>query len=579
MLLKLLPLPAALALAACATVPPMPVAPVEVGIVAINDFHGALEPPRQYVTAPNGQGGTVAVPAGGAAWLASAVDSVRAKYPNHVTVAAGDLISASPLTSSIYLDEPAIGVMNRIGLDITSVGNHEFDRGRDELLRDQNGGCAKFTQRQPCGLEPFTGAKFSYLAASTLKEDGTPLFPATALRSFGSGRAKVTIGFIGLTLKGTADIVVPTGIKGLRFADEADTINAWVPRLKAQGADAIVVLLHQGGAQQPDVDPDSCAGFTGDIRPILDRLDTRVDLVVSGHTHRAYVCDYATLNAAKPFLLTSAGHNGELVTDVALEIDPATHRVVGKKAHNVIVQSVGYTGSRGPISTTPLFQQFSPRADVADYVGKYVAATRDFSARPAGALAAPASGRILGQIVADAQLAATRSAGAQIALMNPGGIRAQLVPRASGAVTFGDIYAVQPFGNTLVTLTLTGAELRKVLEESLAGSGDPHDAIPSQGLAYSFDLTKPEGSRLVSLTFNGQPIDPTANYRVTTSNFLASGGDGYVTLKAGSDVTQGGVDLDALEAWLKTSAPRTVPTQERAVDVNKPPAAAAPSTS
>ena len=561
-----------LALAGCATLPrqaaaPVELGPVEVGIVAINDFHGALEPPKQSVIVSDGQGGTIAVPAGGAAWLASAVADVRAKYRHHLTVAAGDLIGASPLASSLYLDEPAVGVMNRIGLDFSAVGNHEFDRGRHEIERMQNGGCAKFTSRAPCALERFAGAKYRYLAASTLTENGTPLFAATGLKSFGAGRRKVTVGLIGLTLKGTAQIVVPDGIRGLTFADEAATINALVPRLKAQGADAVVVLIHQGGAQEPDTDPNGCAGFSGDIRAILDQLDPRVDLVVSGHTHKAYVCDYATLNPAKPFLLTSAGNNGKLVTDIRLGIDPATHRVTARTAQNVIVQSQGYAGAKGMISTTSAVPRFAPDAAVAAYVERYVAATRDFANRPVGAIAGPASGRILGQLIADAQLAATREAGAQIALMNPGGVRAALIPRDGGLLTFGDIYATQPFGNTLVTQTLTGAELRRAIEQSLASETDPHNAIPSEGLRYAYDSRRPAGSRVVSLTFFGHPVDPAASYRVTTSNFLASGGDGYLALKGLRAATPGGVDLDALEAWVKATPKRTVPAEPRAADL------------
>ena len=558
-----------LALVGCATLPRQAAAPVEVGIIAINDFHGALEPPKQAVFVGDGHGGSIAVPAGGAAWLASAVDSVRAKYSNHLTVAAGDLIGASPLASSLYLDEPAVGVMNRIGLDFSAVGNHEFDRGRQEIERIQNGGCAKFTSRAPCALERFAGAKYHYLAASTLTENGKPLFAATGLKSFGAGRGKVTVGLIGLTLKGTAQIVVPDGIKGLTFADEATTINALVPRLKAQGADAVVVLIHQGGAQEPDTDPNGCAGFSGDIRAILDQLDNRVDLVVSGHTHKAYVCDYATLNPAKPFLLTSAGSIGRLVTDIRLSIDPATHRVTAKTALNVIVQSQAYKGAKGDVMNTTAVPQFAPDPVVAAYVERYVAATRDFASRPVGAIAGPASGLILGQLIADAQLAATRQAGAQIALMNPGGVRAALVPRDGGALTFGDIYATQPFGNTLVTQTLTGAELRLAIEQSLASETDPRNAIPSGGLSYSYDSRRPVGSRVVSVTFAGQPLDLAASYRVTTSNFLASGGDGYIALKGLREAIPGGVDIEALEAWLRTTPPRTVPDIERATDLAK----------
>jgi len=546
--------------------------PVEVGIVAFNDFHGSIEPPRQSVIAPDGKGGTVQVPAGGAAWFASAVDAIRGKYPNHLTVSAGDMISASQLASSLYLDEPTIGVMNRIGVDFNAVGNHEFDRGRDELLRIQNGGCAKFTARQPCQLEPFTGATFKYLAASTVDSTGKTLFPATGLRSFGEGRRKVTVGVIGLTLKGTPDLVNPSGIKGLTFADEADTINAAVPMLKAQGADAIVVLIHQGGKTQGTPDPDGCNQLVGDIGGIIDRLDARVDLIVSGHTHWAYVCDYSAINPAHPVLLTSAGVYGELVTDIALEIDPATHKVVAKRAHNVIVQSVPYTSSRGPLGNTTLFGQFQPRADIAQYVAKYVDASKAYTVRPVGRLSGPASkgdgtesniGGTLGNLIADAQLEATRGAGAQIAFMNPFGIRAPIVPAADGTVSFGDIYQSQPFGNQVVTETLTGAEIKAALEQGFDDKGPEQVLAPSKGFAFRFDRTRPVGSRIVEMTLDGKAIDPAVRYRVTVNGFLALGGDGFSVFAGKPEAVTGPTDIDALESWFRAAPVRAVPRETR----------------
>ncbi len=542
-------------------------APVTVGIVAINDFHGSLEPPRQSVSAPDGSGGTVRVPAGGAAYLASAIDTVRAKYSYHLTVSAGDLISASQLASSIYLDEPTIGVANRFGLDFNAVGNHEFDRGRGELLRMQRGGCAQMTPRKPCQIEAFDGAKFQFLAASTITETGKTLFPAYAIRTFGKGRSAVRIGLIGLTLKGTADLVTPGGIKGLTFADEAATINALVPVLKAKGADAIVVLIHQGGTQENPGYPNTCAGFTGEIRPILDALDPRVDLVVSGHTHKAYVCNYGELNAGHPVLLTSAGVYGEEVTDITLTIDPAAHKVVSKRAVNVIVQSAGYNGAVGPVNPTTLYPQFAPRGDVADYVQTYVDASKTFAQKPAGHLAEAASGRALGQLIADSQLAATRAVGAQIALMNPFGVRTGLVPGEAGVVKFGDLYAVQPFGNTLVTQTMTGAELKAVIEQGFDASGPVQALTPSDGFKYRFDLARPIGDRVVELTLDGQPIDPAANYRVTTNNFLAQGGDSFTLLAKQREAVTGGVDLDAMQAWLEAVPLRSVPKDDRAREI------------
>ena len=563
-------LPAALVplVAACATTGTTgTAAPVTVGIVAINDFHGSLESPRQSVPAPDGKGGTVRVPAGGAAYLASAIDTVRAKYPYHLTVSAGDLISASQLASSIYLDEPTVGVANRFGLDFNAVGNHEFDRGRNELLRMQRGGCAQLTARKPCQVEQFGGAKFQFLSASTITENGQTLFPAYGIRTFGKGRKAVRIGVIGLTLKGTSDLVTPGGIKGLTFADEAQSINALVPVLKAKGADAIVVLIHQGGQQDKPDDPSGCAGFTGEIRPILDALDSRVDLVVSGHTHKSYVCNYGDLNAGHPVLLTSAGVYGEEVTDITLQIDPAAHRVVSKRAVNVIVQSGSYTGALGPVSPTTIYPQFAPRADVAGYVQTYVDASKAFAQKPAGHLAGPASGKALGQLIADSQLAATRSVGAQIAFMNLFGVRTGLVPGEGGQVKFGDLYAVQPFGNTLITQTMTGAEIKAVLEQGFDTNGPNQALTPSAGLTYRYDLSRVIGDRVSDLMLDGKPLDSAANYRVTTNNFLAQGGDSFTLLAKQRDAVIGAVDLDAMQAWLEAVPLRAVPSEDRATEI------------
>ena len=564
---------APLLLAGCAT-PAMrgAAAPVEVGVLAFNDFHGNLEPPRQSVIAPDGKGGQVQVPAGGAAWFASALDSLRGKYANHLTVSAGDMISASQLASSLYLDEPTIGVMNRLGVDFNAVGNHEFDRGRDELLRMQNGGCAKFTAKEPCQLERFPGASFRYLAASTLTENGSPLFPATGIRSFGSGKRKVSVGVIGLTLKGTPDLVSPAGIKGLTFADEADTINAAVPALKAQGADAVIVLIHQGGKTQGAPDPNGCNDLVGEIRPIIARLDPRVDLVVSGHTHWDYVCDWSRQDPGHPLLLTSAGLYGKEITDIRLEIDPVAHKVVSKTARNVIVQSVPYTSARGPLSNTDLVPQFAPRADIAAYVQRYVDASKAFTARPVGKLSGPATkgegaeagvGGTLGNVIADAQRDATANAGAQIAFMNPFGIRAPLVPAADGTVTFGDIYLTQPFGNQVVTETLTGAEIKAVLEQGFDDKGPEQALAPSSGFAYVVDRSKPVGSRIAAITFDGKPLDMAARYRVTVNGFLALGGDGFSLLAGKPEAVTGPTDLETLETWLRAAPLRTVPAETR----------------
>lgn len=566
-------------LAGCATTPtshqaasPRQAAPIEVGVIAINDFHGALEPPSQSVDTPNGHGGEVAVPAGGGAWLASAVDSLKARHANNVVVAAGDLTSASQLASSLYLDEPSVGVMNRVGVEFNAVGNHEFDRGWQELRRLQNGGCEKNTRGQPCQLEPFKGADYKYLAASTTLADGTPLFPGTGLKTFGTGKDRITIGFVGLSLSSVPTLVAPDRVAGLKFADEAETINRAVPQLKAAGADAVVVLIHQGLRTNGAADPNGCDQAVGDIQPILGRLNPGVDVVVSGHTHWAYVCNYTANMQAGPILLTSAGVYGKLVTDITLKFDPATHKLLGKQANNLIVQSPAYKSAKGEVPNQPAFPQFQPRADVAAYIQRYKDASLHLVARPVGKLSGPAGkveekgvgkGGELGNLIADSQLAASRKAGAEIAFVNPYGIRTSLIPAADGTVTFGQIYAVEPFNNEIVTLSLTGAQIRATLEQGLDDSGDKQALAPSQGLRVAFDMRRPSGARITALTLDGKPLDPARTYRVSVVNFLAEGGDGFSGFIQGTNRVHGAIDLDALEDWLSAVPVRQLPQEDR----------------
>ena len=550
-------------------------APVEVGVLAFNDFHGNLEPPRQSVGAHDGQGGTVQIPAGGAAWLASALDGLRARHPYSLTVSAGDLTSASPLASSLFLDEPTVGVMNRLGLDFNAVGNHEFDRGQQELVRLQTGGCDKLVAREPCQIERFTGAQYRYLAASTQTATGGTLFPASAIRTFGEGKRQVRIGVIGLTLKGTPLLVTPSGIAGLTFADEADTINAEVPKLKAAGADAVIVLIHQGGKVTGTPDPNGCTGFAGEIMPILGRLAPGVDVVVSGHTHADYICEVPSADPAHPVLLTSAGQYGKELTEITLAIDPVAHRVTARSARNHIVQSVPFTSAKGPVAASLLFPQYAPRADVAAYVQRYVDASKVFATRPVGKLSGPASkgegiaanrGGPLGNLIADAQLFATRESGAQIALMNPFGIRAAIVPATDGTVTFGDIYLAQPFGSSLVTQTMTGAEIKSVLEQGFDDVGPEQALAPSTGFVYRFDRGRPVGSRIVSITLGGKPLDPAAHYRVTMNGFLALGGDGFSVFTGAHEAVTGPTDIEAMEGYFRNAPRLDVPAEERVLE-------------
>lgn len=531
--------------------------PVEVQILAINDFHGNIEPPKQSIDAPAPGPGAKRVPAGGAAFLAGALKSLRAGRPHSVTVSAGDLIGASPLASSLFLDEPAIAAMNLAGLELNAVGNHEFDKGSAELLRMQNGGCEKHSQRQPCAVEPFAGAKFRFLAANVITNDGRTLFPGTWIKDFGT----VQLGFIGMTLKGTPTVTTPAGVAGLTFTDEAATANAAIPALKLAGADAIVVLIHQGAKTSGGYNDKSCPNIAGDIMPILERLDAAVDLVISGHTHAAYICERPRATG-RPLLLTSASSYGRLVTDIRLSIDPAGG-VRDARADNVIVQGEAYAGEAGTVGLQTTFPIFVRDPEVHSIVERYVAAAAHIAARPVGNLSGPLTHAITaareftaGDFVADAHLAATRGLAAEIAFTNPGGVRTDIIPAADGTVTFSQLFAMSPFGNTLVVKSLTGAQLKAVLEQQFASGTNTVQApvvlLPSAGFFFAYDLSRPAGQRVVEMKLNGQPIDAARSYKVAMVSFLSSGGDNFTVFREGTgEVDSKILDIDATEAFLK----------------------------
>ncbi|MDM0119337.1 bifunctional metallophosphatase/5'-nucleotidase [Variovorax sp. J2L1-78] len=559
---------------------PAPTVPATIAIklIAFNDLHGNLEPPKTSITAPSSAGGTVAVPAGGAAYLASAIASLRAKNPNHAVVSAGDMIGASPLVSALFLDEPTIEAVNLMKIDFNAVGNHEFDKGQTELLRMKNGGCAKNTALEPCQVnKAFPGANFGFLAANTVKADGATLFPATGMKTFTQGGATVKVGFIGMTLKGTPSIVTPSGVAGLTFKDEADTANALIPGLRAQGADVIVVVVHEGATTTVGYNDKSCTGLSGDLLPILNRLDASVDVVVSGHTHRAYVCDYAKTNAAKPFLLTSAGQYGTLVTDIDLTVDTATRKVTAKTADNVIVQGEAYTSGATTVALTDQYPKFDKNTEIAALVTQYQAVAAPLVQRVVGKLTGPATRtnapsreNVMGNLIADAQLAATAPAGkggAQIAFMNPGGVRADLVPAADGSVTYGQLFSVQPFGNSLVVKTMTGAQIRALLEQQFnSGSNTvaaPRVLLPSAGFTYTYNLAAAAGSRITAMALGGVPMADATAYRVTMNSFLATGGDNFTVFNQGTNTLGGDQDIDALEAYIKANDPLVPPATNR----------------
>ncbi len=532
-----------LAVTLTATAAPAKTGTVDVQILAINDFHGNLEPPSGSsgrITLPDGS----TVNAGGVEYLATQINNLRATNPNTVVVSAGDMIGASPLISALFHDEPTIEAFNLIGLDFNAVGNHEFDEGWQELLRMQNGGCHPVDGCQDG--DGFDGAKFTYLAANVVHEvDGKTktLFPAFKVRSFKGAK----IAFIGMTLKGTPTIVTPSGVAGLTFLDEADTVNALVPQLKAKGVETIVVLIHEGGF--PSGGYNQCPGISGPIVDIVNRLDDEVDVVISGHTHQAYNC---VLDGK---IVTSAASFGRLVTDVDLKLDTATGEVVSMSANNVIVTR----DQKAPLLTA-LVDKY--RALVAPLANRIVGLISGDITRDANAAGESA----LGDVIADSQLLATQDpafGGAVVALMNPGGIRANLTynqvsgSEQPGEVTYSEIFTVQPFGNSLVTLTLTGEQLDTLLEQQFDNPSVGANRIlqVSNSLSYAWSASAPTGSKvdIGSILINGAPIDPAGEYRVTVNSFLADGGDNFLVLRDGADRLGGAVDLDALEGYFQAN--------------------------
>ncbi|MBR1166371.1 bifunctional metallophosphatase/5'-nucleotidase [Bradyrhizobium liaoningense] len=531
---------AALTLASTLPASAQSTAPVELRVLAINDFHGNLRPPPGgiRINDPEDKSRKVTVAAGGAEYMATLVKQLREGHKNTVFVAAGDLIGASPFLSAMFHDEPSIEALSMMGLAISSVGNHEFDEGKTELLRMQNGGCHPVDGCQ--GPHPFAGAKFHYLAASTVETaTGKSVLPPYEIREFDG----VPVAFIGLTLKETAGIVSPAGIAGLEFRDEAETVNALVPQLKARGVEAIVVLIHQGG--DPAGDYNECPAITGPIVDIVRKFDRAVDVVVSGHTHRAYVCDIDGR------LVTSGDKYGTLITAIDLKLDPATRDIVGAKAENVIVANASL--ARDPEQTALIDAYDKLSAPIANRPAGSVTQTLSRVPNEAGESA-------LGDIIADAQLLATRDAkdgSAVIALTNPGGIRTDIVPKENGAITFGDVFASQPFRNRLVTMTLTGSQLKDMLEQQWLDPKRPRILQVSNGFSYTWDASKPFGERisLERMTLNGTPIEAGSGYRVTLNDYLAVGGDGFTVAKQGTAPQYGGYDADALFAFFRAHGP------------------------
>jgi 5'-nucleotidase len=544
---------------------------VQVQVLAINDFHGNLEAPTGtsgvlvahpddpslvgHDAGPIGAAGNgeITIRAGGASFLATRIRSLRAENPQTVVVSAGDLSGASPLLSGLFHDEPSVLAMNALGLDLNAVGNHEFDHGAAELLRLQNGGCHPTdgcTKVQPV----FPGATFHYLAANVNTALKQTLFRPYEVKTFDGEK----VAFIGMTLEDTPGIVTASAVAGLTFANEVATVNALLPELKMQGVAGIVVLVHQGGVQDLGTTYDACGVRGGVIAAMAAQLDPAVDVVVSAHTHQPYVCQLGGK------LVTSASSFGRVVTKIDLTIDKTTHRITTKSARNL-----------------PVTRDVVPDPEVASIVSTYQALSAPLANRVVGHITAdlPVAAvdlsigeSLLGDVIADAQLAATSGVGgpgAVAAFMNGGGIRADLLfaqggKHPDGEVSYGEAFSVQPFTNLLVTMTITGAQLKEALEAQFAFS-PPYPLQPSSSVSYTFKASGTFGNHIdpAEVFIGGVALDLAASYRITVNNYLAGGGDGFTVFTKGTSVVTGGIDVDALVTYLGSHDPLVQPTGGR----------------
>ncbi|MAT04413.1 MAG: bifunctional metallophosphatase/5'-nucleotidase [Acidimicrobiaceae bacterium] len=515
---------------------------VDLQILAINDFHGNI------ASTSSSFGGV-----GRADYLAANIAATEAAAPGaSIFVSAGDLIGASPLISALFHDEPTIEAMNEIGLDINAVGNHEFDEGKDELLRMAYGGSHPDGDLDGDG---FAGAEFEFLAANVVDDaTGRTIFAPYTIENY-SG---VRVAFIGMTLEGTPSIVTPSGVAGLTFQDEIDTVNALVPDLRRRNIEAIVVLLHEGGAS--DGGQNDCGtGLTGPIADITRGLDDAVDLVIAGHTNDEFVCEIDGK------WVTMADNAGRLYTDIDVKLNRVTKDMRVVAINNLPNSQRDVTPD--PVLTALIDKYDDLSAPLANAVVGTITADISRSANAAGESA-------LGDVIADAQLAATAPAGfgdAVVAFMNPGGIRSDLVYAASGAeadgeVTYGEAFTVQPFGNSLVTMTLTGTQIDSLLEQQFEVS---RVLQVSDGFTYEWSVGAPVGAKvdIASIELNGAPIDPDGSYRVTVNSFLADGGDDFSVLVQGTDRLGGDVDLDAFTDYLGANSPVAPGPMDRIVQI------------
>jgi 5'-nucleotidase len=531
-----------------------------VQLLSINDYHGNLEA-LQSLRLP-ADVDPARTFAGGSENLATKLTELRtaAGDANSLTVAAGDLIGGSTFISGMFHDEPSVESLNAMGLDVSSVGNHEFDEGTTELLRMQEGGCHPV---DGCYFpdEPYAGADFPWLAANVVKRDGSgTLLPGTWVKEI----AGTKVGFIGMTLEATPTIVNPAGVATVDFKDEVETANAQAAVLKKQGVKAIVVLMHEGGLNSGTYN--QCVGISEPLATMAATMSPDIDQIITGHTHDSYICSFPD-PAGNPRLVTSAASYGQIVTESSLVINTRSGEVDRGRTtakNHIVPQSLPDDAAQ-----TAIIAKWNTLAGPlkGQVVGTHTEDILGNALNTSRAVETP-----MADLVADSFVWAGQAEGAQIGLVNVGGVRSDLPmlpPRygeQAGQVTFAEAFDILPFGNVNVVLDLTGAQLKQVLEEQyqpVAARGTrPMLALGvSDGFTYVWDATQPQGSRVVpgSMMLNGSPILDGSTYRVATLNFLADGGDLFTTFTQATNRVGSDGDLESFVAFLEANQALTAP--------------------
>ena len=531
-----LAIPLALVLGACQ----QPAKPVDVNIAAINDFHGNLAATPFTYTDATAPAGKVSLKAGGINALSGVVGELRKQDPQLLLIGAGDMIGGSPPMSSMWADEPTLEALGELGLKLSAIGNHELDQGKLELQRQINGGCVSSRPDKACQFDNnYSGTRFPYIAANLIDtQTGKPLFPAYRIEQANGAK----IAFVGAVLRDVSAYVSKQSMDGLYTLDEAEAINAQLPELRKLGVDAVVAVIHQGGETAERFDQQDCSQLKGDIVDVAKRLDPQIKVVITAHTHQGYLCRLGDK------LITQGSSFGRLLTHITLTVDPLNHQLLDARAQNIVVDPARYP---------PLPEIVALQADIE-------ARSNEHLNKPVARIATGEINRTLndagesamGDLIADAQLHATRALGAQVALTNLGGIRTDLILEPGQQhLTYGQVASVQPFNNTLNILALSGVQLRQLLEQQWQSNGFGFYPLqPSASLTYRWDASRPQGQRIIadSLKIDGKPVLPEQTYRITVNSFMAGGGDNFSVLNQASQRVDTGLnDLQALVDYLQ----------------------------